>query len=74
MRALLSSGRVDVFENLAVQTIIDFKWNKYTKKFFEKQFYLFLVFSFLFIVDMFIAMDVRADNLSLKDGMSDWRI
>lgn len=75
MRALLSSGRVDVFENLAVQTIIDFKWTKYTKKFFEKQFYLFLVFTVLFIFDMFLAIDIRANSISFqKEGLTDWRM
>eukprot|EP00347_Sterkiella_histriomuscorum_P023276 403335266 len=52
MQVLSQSENIEVFEYLAVQTIIDFKWNQYTKSFFKKQFFIFLVFCFSFLFEV----------------------
>ncbi len=36
INALVESGNHDYFESLPIQTIIQFKWEKYTKDFFLK--------------------------------------
>lgn len=42
------------FEKTCIQTIIDYKWETYTKWFFIIQFILFMVFILFFILDLFI--------------------
>lgn len=36
MKSLQETDRIEIYENLTIQTIINFKWNQYTKNFFEK--------------------------------------
>eukprot|EP00347_Sterkiella_histriomuscorum_P005927 403354731 len=56
MQVLSQSENLEVFEYLAVQIIIDFKWNQYTKSFFKKQFFIFLVFCFSFIFEVMYSL------------------
>eukprot|EP00347_Sterkiella_histriomuscorum_P017796 403347960 len=52
MQVLSKSENIEIFEYLAVQAIIDFKWYQYTKQFFQKQFFIFLVFCFTYIFEV----------------------
>lgn len=70
MQTLAESGNIDLFESLVIQAIIRFKWSTYTKHFFVKQFYVFLVFFFLNIVDVYYSLlskEVDDDDEIIND-------
>ena len=52
MQTLSESDNIEYFENLTIQTIIKYKWNKYTKNFFQFQFNIFLIFVLSFICEI----------------------
>ncbi|CDW90703.1 wd-40 repeat protein [Stylonychia lemnae] len=53
MIALSESENIEYFENLTIQTIIKFKWNQYTKNYFQNQFFIFLVFVVSFVLEIY---------------------
>ncbi|CDW91000.1 wd-40 repeat protein [Stylonychia lemnae] len=53
MKVLSESERPDYFENKVIQSIIKFKWNEYTKSFYQNRFYTYLIFMASFIFDIF---------------------
>lgn len=62
IKTLVSTGNHDYFESLPIQTIIEFKWDKYTRDFFVKQFYIFLIFFFANIVDIYYSILIKEVN------------
>ncbi len=71
INALVESGNHDYFESLPIQTIIQFKWEKYTKDFFLKQFYLFLVFFFVNFTDIYysiLSKEIDENSFITSDG------
>ena len=48
----MSSTDLGLFEQEAIQMIIDFKWYSYAKKFFFIKFYVYLVFIISFYIDL----------------------
>ena len=36
IKAIVKSNRIDIFENSTIQTIINFKWEAYTRRFYIK--------------------------------------
>ncbi|CDW85176.1 wd-40 repeat protein [Stylonychia lemnae] len=53
MIVLSETDRPDYFENKVIQSIIKFKWNQYTKSFYQNRFYTYLIFMASFIFDIF---------------------
>lgn len=56
IRALLENGNADYFETLPVQILIKYKWETFTKSFFERQFYLFLIFFGVLFADIYYSI------------------
>jgi hypothetical protein len=56
IKALTESADIFLFDNLAIQSIINYKWNTYTRKFFLKQLIIFIVFILLFGFDTLYLM------------------
>ncbi|CDW81576.1 UNKNOWN [Stylonychia lemnae] len=69
MKELSDTGRPEYFENKAIQTIINFKWNTYTKNFYQKKFYIYLIFMVTFIFDIFYSAYSRSSDV--KQGTED---
>ncbi len=72
INALVDSENHDYFETLPIQTIIQYKWEKYTKDFFMKQFCLFLIFFFMNFTDIYYSILYKELNES-SDIISDER-
>ncbi|CDW78457.1 wd-40 repeat protein [Stylonychia lemnae] len=53
MKVLRETDMPEYFENKVIQSIINFKWNKYTKSFYQTRFYIYLIFMATFIFDIF---------------------
>ncbi|CDW76933.1 UNKNOWN [Stylonychia lemnae] len=53
MKVLSESDIPEYFENKVIQTIINFKWNTYTKSYYETRFYIYLIFMASLIFDIF---------------------
>jgi Ion transport protein len=68
MKSLQATDRIEIYENLTIQTIINFKWNQYTKNFFEKQFLIFLVFVFLFIADTYLSIYMENSEIYIHEA------
>lgn len=56
MMSLLEYPNIDIFENACIQTIIDFKWQKYTKWYYVIQAIIYLSFFVIFIADLFYSV------------------
>eukprot|EP00347_Sterkiella_histriomuscorum_P003632 403363541 len=52
MQVLSKTDSIELFEYLTIQTIINFKWQISTKRFFQTQFAIFLVFCFSFLFEI----------------------
>ncbi len=71
INALVQSGNHDYFESLPIQTIIQFKWEKYTRDFFLKQFYFFLIFFFVNFGDIYYSIfskEIDDSSMIISDG------
>eukprot|EP00347_Sterkiella_histriomuscorum_P012349 403368936 len=53
MKTLSQCQKMEIFEALPIQTIINHKWNTYTKMFFQRQFRIYITFMMFFIADLF---------------------
>ncbi|CDW82015.1 wd-40 repeat protein [Stylonychia lemnae] len=53
MQVLSETENPEYFENRIIQTIINFKWNQYTRKFYHARFYVYLIFMASFFTDIF---------------------
>ncbi|CDW83104.1 wd-40 repeat protein [Stylonychia lemnae] len=56
MKTLSETEKIEYFENLTIQTIIKFKWNHYTKNFFQNQFLIFLIFVVSFVFEIYYSI------------------
>jgi len=54
MRYLSQSDDLDIFQQEAIQVIIDYKWDTYTKRFFLKK----LLLYFIFLLNLYIDIDI----------------
>ncbi|CDW77824.1 wd-40 repeat protein [Stylonychia lemnae] len=61
----------EYFESTTIQTIIKYKWEAYTKRFFERQFYLYLIYLLTFIFEIFYSL---SNGKTQKDYIEDDRI
>eukprot|EP00347_Sterkiella_histriomuscorum_P016393 403353358 len=64
MKVLSETDNMELFDALAIQTIINFKWKQYTKSFFQTQFNIFLIFCFTFLFEImysFTNVDRKSD-------------
>lgn len=81
MKTLSESDTIEYFENLTIQTIIKFKWNQYTKSYFQNQFFIFLAFFFSFVFEIYYSLlfgrtqksyrEVNDKGDELLNGVSD---
>ncbi|CDW81541.1 wd-40 repeat protein [Stylonychia lemnae] len=69
MKVLSETERPEYFENKVIQTIINFKWNEYTKRFYEFGFYIYLIFMTSFIFDIFYSTYATQSNCDEKDDV-----
>ncbi|CDW85076.1 wd-40 repeat protein [Stylonychia lemnae] len=53
MKVLSNSDKPEYFENQIIQSIINFKWKKYTLSYYQTQFYIYLIFMTAFTFDIF---------------------
>ena len=53
MESLSACKEIELFELDPIQTIINFKWHIFAKKFFLIQFAIFTLFTILFITDIY---------------------
>ncbi|CDW76701.1 UNKNOWN [Stylonychia lemnae] len=53
MKVLSETDKPEYFENKIIQSIIHYKWNQYTKQFYQDRFYIYLIFMASFIFDIF---------------------
>ncbi|CDW78734.1 wd-40 repeat protein [Stylonychia lemnae] len=67
MKVLSEAERPEYFENQVIQNIINYKWNTYTKLFYQEKFYYYLVFMSTFIIDIFYLTYSNSDNNN-QDG------
>eukprot|EP00347_Sterkiella_histriomuscorum_P004167 403361497 len=66
MEVLAETDKMELFETLSIQSIINFKWNNYTKTFFQTQFNIFLIFCFSFLIEVLYTLtqiDRRSDPI-----------
>eukprot|EP00347_Sterkiella_histriomuscorum_P024078 403332378 len=66
MEVLSETEKMELFETLPIQSIINFKWNNYTKTFFQTQFNIFLIFCLSFMIEVLytlIQVDRRSDPI-----------
>eukprot|EP00347_Sterkiella_histriomuscorum_P009500 403340976 len=56
MEVLSQTETMELFETLTIQTIINFKWNTYTKSFFQTQFNIFLIFCLSFMIEILYSL------------------
>eukprot|EP00347_Sterkiella_histriomuscorum_P006719 403351696 len=49
----LNSQNLSTYETEFIQTVLNFKWDTYTNKFFINQFYLYLVFLISYVTDLY---------------------
>ncbi len=69
-KTLLATENYDYFETTAVQTIIKYKWEKYTRNFFVSQFQIFLIFFFANLSDIYYSLltkELDNDSFIIKD-------
>ncbi|CDW90203.1 wd-40 repeat protein [Stylonychia lemnae] len=73
MKVLSETERADYFENKIIQSIIKFKWNEYTKSFYQNRFYVYLIFMASFIFDIFYSTyAIQTNNdMSFQDQNKD---
>ncbi|CDW84948.1 UNKNOWN [Stylonychia lemnae] len=62
MNVLSQTENPEYFENKTIQTIINFKWNQYTKQFYKNRFYVYLIFMASFIFDIFYSTYASQSN------------
>ncbi|CDW73596.1 wd-40 repeat protein [Stylonychia lemnae] len=67
MKVLSDSDRPDYFENSVIQSIIKFKWNQYTKSFYQNRFYIYLIFMASFIFDIFYSTYATQNDQNSQD-------
>mmetsp|Transcript_20332 Transcript_20332/g.19294 ORF Transcript_20332/g.19294 Transcript_20332/m.19294 type:complete len:285 (+) Transcript_20332:1317-2171(+) len=58
--AITNSSSIEIFDTQVIQTIIDYKWETFTKGQFRLQLLIFLIFFFVFLVDVFMTVDNQA--------------
>lgn len=54
VRILKQVGRIELFEKLQVQMVLDYKWNEYCFSFFFNQFSIYVMFLAFFIADTYV--------------------
>ncbi|CDW78462.1 wd-40 repeat protein [Stylonychia lemnae] len=59
IETICKATKISLFENTCVQTIIDYKWEQYTKAFYIKHFFLFLAFIVSLITDTFVSIQMK---------------
>eukprot|EP00347_Sterkiella_histriomuscorum_P023097 403335961 len=53
IRNLIDSQNLEYYETEFIQTVLNFKWDKYTNKFFIHQFYLYMAFLLSYVLDLY---------------------
>ncbi|CDW79314.1 wd-40 repeat protein [Stylonychia lemnae] len=71
MKVLSETDKPEYFENKVIQTIIKFKWNEYTKSFYQNRFYAYLIFMASFIFDIFYSTYATQNDLNASDTKED---
>eukprot|EP00347_Sterkiella_histriomuscorum_P008970 403343034 len=63
IRNLIDSQNLEYYETEFIQTVLNFKWDTYTNKFFINQFYLYLLFLISYVTDLyFFTINAGADE------------
>eukprot|EP00347_Sterkiella_histriomuscorum_P003812 403362845 len=68
IKNLIDSQNLEYFETEFIQTILNFKWERYARKFFINQFYLYLLFLSSYVIDLYfltINADAEYDSRSI---------
>ena len=67
-RTLKDCTDLEIFEQEAIQDIIDYKWDTYTRSFFLNKFLLYSIFIVFFYIDIECALIIQdADGNRVKD-------
>eukprot|EP00347_Sterkiella_histriomuscorum_P018008 403347138 len=53
IKNLIDSQNLEYFETELIQTILNFKWERYAKEFFINQFYFYLIFLVSYVLDLY---------------------
>eukprot|EP00347_Sterkiella_histriomuscorum_P022696 403337500 len=69
IRNLLDSQNFEYYETEFIQTILNFKWDTYTNKFFINQFYLYLVFLISYVTDLYF-FTINTEGVEEEDSRS----
>eukprot|EP00347_Sterkiella_histriomuscorum_P018211 403346367 len=65
IKKLIDSPNLEYFETEFIQTILNFKWERYAKKFFINQFYLYLIFLLSYVLDLyFFTINASVEQVS----------
>ncbi|CDW91093.1 wd-40 repeat protein [Stylonychia lemnae] len=70
MKVLSESDKPEYFENKIIQSIINFKWNQYTKSFYQQNFQIYLIFMVFFIFDIFYTTYTSKQNDKIDEQLS----
>eukprot|EP00347_Sterkiella_histriomuscorum_P010233 403377082 len=66
MKTLADCERMEIFENITIQTVINYKWQTYTKSFFQMQFVFYVLFILGYVVDLFYSLHEKDYNADLE--------
>ena len=67
MKSLSNSEDLCLFEQEAIQMIIDYKWHTYAESFFRKKFYIYVLFLFTFYYDLESMHNVDEEGRRIKN-------
>eukprot|EP00347_Sterkiella_histriomuscorum_P013718 403363632 len=69
IKSLVQAEKLDYYETEFIQTVLNFKWDKYCYKFYLQQFVLYLVFITAYIIDIyFFTVKGSVNNESNSDS------
>ncbi|CDW87575.1 UNKNOWN [Stylonychia lemnae] len=68
IKTLSNSDSSDYFESEVLQTIIKFKWQRYTKSFYQFQFMVYLLFMISFIIEIYHSTFKGKTQIDPEDG------
>ncbi|CDW87439.1 wd-40 repeat protein [Stylonychia lemnae] len=72
MISLSKSDANEYFENTVIQTIINFKWQTYSKGYYEFKFYIFMEFVLFFIFEIFYSNYYGKTQMQFKKDSRDF--
>ncbi|CDW79774.1 wd-40 repeat protein [Stylonychia lemnae] len=69
MESIASSQRIEIFENLTIQSIIIYKWSNYTQMYFQRKLLIFLIFIAGFVFEAYYSLEnIEREDDTVKDN------